>query len=58
MDKKQAGYRMKKFGIAFLALSALLLMSGCETTKGAYCGAKKDIKAAAQADAWLREILW
>jgi len=49
---------MKKFGIAFLALSALLLMSGCETTKGAYCGAKKDIKAAAQADAWLREILW
>jgi len=53
---------VKKFGIAFLVLTALLLVSGCETAKGvacgAYYGAKKDMKNAAQADVWLRENLW
>lgn len=48
MDKK----------IVFLVLAALLLVSGCETAKGAYYGAKEDIKSLAQADAWLRDNLW
>ncbi len=62
MGEKQTGYRVKKFGIAFLVLTALLLVSGCETAKGvacgAYYGARKDMKNAAQADVWLRENLW
>jgi len=36
----------------------LLIVSGCETAKGAAQGFTKDWQTAMKADKWLRENLW
>ncbi|MDD5730214.1 MAG: hypothetical protein PHN57_03690 [Candidatus Omnitrophica bacterium] len=45
-----------------LVLFAFLFVSGCETAKGAACGAqdgaKKDWENAKKTDAWLKKNLW
>ncbi len=57
MDKKEA--RVIRKGMAFsIILIFIALISGCETLKGAYAGAKKDLESAKQIDEWMRKNLW
>jgi len=54
---------MKKKGVIFfILLIFLILISGCETIKGAFSGAtdgaKKDWGQAKKIDDWMRKNLW
>ena len=58
MDKKARRLAIKKCTIFFIFSIFLILISGCETMKGAFEGAKKDWDSAKKADQWLRKNLW
>ena len=62
MGKKIGGLMIKRTAIFFILSIFLILIGGCETIKGAFSGAadgaKKDWKAAKQADQWMRDNLW
>ena len=50
---------MMKKGITFFVLFIfLILVSGCETVKGAAGGAQKDWDNAKQLDKKMQEVLW
>ncbi len=53
---------IKKCATFFVLSIFLILISGCETIKGAFTGvtdgAKKDWEAAKRIDDWMRKNLW
>ena len=53
---------IKKGSVLFILFIFLVLISGCETIKGAFTrasnGAKKDWQAAKSVDGWMRKNLW
>jgi predicted small secreted protein len=63
MGQKEGSVNMTKKGLAFFVLLVfIILISGCETIKGAgqgaADGAKKDWQTLKKADAWMRKNLW
>jgi predicted small secreted protein len=58
MDKKQGGLMIRKRAALFILLIFIIMLSGCETMKGAAGGAKKDFQALKKADQWMRDNLW
>ena len=53
---------IKKGNALFILFIFLVLISGCETIKGAFTGAgdgaRKDWEAAKKVDDWMRKNLW
>jgi len=49
---------IKKRAALFILLIFIIMLSGCETMKGAAGGAKKDFQALKKADQWMRDNLW
>jgi predicted small secreted protein len=62
MDRKRGGMMIKKGAIFFILSVFLILVSGCETVKGAAGGAsegaKQDWDNAKKLDKKMQEVLW
>ena len=49
---------IKKGFALFILFAFLILISGCETVKGACEGAKRDWESAKKIDDWMQKNLW
>jgi hypothetical protein len=49
---------IKRGTICFILSILVILISGCETFKGAFQGSKKDWESVKKADEWMRKNLW
>ena len=49
---------LTRFSLAFCGLCLVVLISGCNTCKGAAEGLSKDVEEAKKADTWIQKNLW